>query len=70
MTILKNQKTALPNRKIAATALGGALATIIIGALMATEVPYIVRFLSYTGMQPALAVLFAVVCGYQTRDKL
>lgn len=64
MSRLVSQPTAAPTRKVTATALGGAFATLTAWALQTyggVDVP--------PGIEAALAVVFAVLMGYIVREE-
>jgi hypothetical protein len=66
---LQNQPTSKPTRKIQATAIGGAGAAILMGAINAYD-PDLYGRLMQPGFEAGVAVFIALVAGYFARESL
>lgn len=69
MTVLYDQPTKAPTRKVKFAGLGVPLATIFAGLLSATQMPYIERLFAYPGFEAGLGAVIAFLMAYMAKDQ-
>lgn len=63
-----NQPTLKPVRKVNSAGLGAILATILVAALTATNVPFLTQMFSYPGVETAIGGLLATGFAYFAKE--